>query len=453
MRRGDLVYITVEGFTPTWRQAVVVSVNKEENKIVFAVRVAGAELADRWQDLSFFELSGEKFILVEGKAAQARQSCDQRHRALEVEAEVIIKRARELVHSSSDELQYATASEDARERSRKVRTTLQPDIDLTDSSSGDGDSGDSQDEDGLLKLLSRAKSNLRGGGFGSDVLGKGSSSSKPSKSRYPMLDSSKEKSVNKKESVVETLLQQSLLASASSGGKSLGGDQLNTLLQMEMLKLLQDKSKKSVKTEEKDTSDSAGSEEDSSADNRERLRGAGKALKAYRKEKREMQKNPKRHIRRYIKEVEAVLGVSRDTPYLLTDFTKRISWGKHRTLQRLHYAISDTLQLQLAGHTDRAGLQMTQILRAIHQCSLDQGDWRVAWHLLHLQDPVEKPRFGGEPQQLEVVAGYIRAMNDLEKKSRMSPNLNQNGDDPPENQKGGKGKGKKKKAEAENLEG
>ena len=318
---------------------------------------------------------------------------------------------------------------------------------------GDGDSGDSQDEDGLLKLLSRAKSNLRGGGFGSDVLGKGSSSSKPSKSRYPMLDSSKEKSVNKKESVVETLLQQSLLASASSGGKSLGGDQLNTLLQMEMLKLLQDKSKKSVKTEEKDTSDSAGSEEDSSADNRERLRGAGKALKAYRKEKREMQKNPKRHRRRYIKEVEAVLGVSRDTPYLLTDFTKRISWGKHRTLQRLRYAISDTLQLQLAGHTDRAGLQMTQILRAIHQCSLDQGDWRVAWHLLHLQDPVEKPRFGGEPQQLEVVAGYIRAMNDLEKKSRMSPNLNQNGDDPPENQKGGKGKGKKKKAEAENLEG
>ena len=210
---------------------------------------------------------------------------------------------------------------------------------------------------------------------------------------------------------------------------------------MEMLKLLQDKSKKSVKTEEKDTSDSAGSEEDSSADNRERLRGAGKALKAYRKEKREMQKNPKRHVRRYIKEVEAVLGVSRDTPYLLTDFTKRISWGKHRTLQRLHYAISDTLQLQLAGHTDRAGLQMTQILRAIHQCSLDQGDWRVAWHLLHLQDPVEKPRFGGEP----AIGGSGRLHSCHERPGEKIANVTQPQPErgrSPRKSKGGKGKRK-----------
>ena len=283
MKKGDLVYITVNGFSPNWRQAVVVSVNKQEKKLVFAVRVVEAELSEKWKELSFFELSGEKFILVEGSASQARQTCEQRHRALELEADLIIKRAKELVNSSSDELLYATASEDAAVKSRKGRRAIPEDLERSDSSSGFEESGDSQDDDDLLKLLSRAKSNLRGGDTGLDVLGRASSSSKPSKSRYPMLSGGKEKVATKKDSVIETLLQQSLVAGA--GSKALGGDQINTLLQMEMLKLLQDKSKKNVKTEEKDTSDSMGSDEDSSADNRERLRGAGKALKAYIAEK------------------------------------------------------------------------------------------------------------------------------------------------------------------------
>ena len=67
--------------------------------------------------------------------------------------------------------------------------------------------------------------------------------------------------------------------------------------------------------------------------------------------------------------------------------------------------------------------------------------------LLDLPDPLDKPRFGGEAQQLEVVAGYVKAMSDLEKKSKT---FNRFEDDTGSNmsQKGkGKTKGKKAKDE------
>ena len=82
---------------------------------------------------------------------------------------------------------------------------------------------------------------------------------------------------------------------------------------------------------------------------------------------------------------------------------------------------------------------MTQLLRATHQASLDQGDWRTAWLLLDLPDPMERPRFGGEAQQLELVASYVTAMANLEKKGRWQSNRGNE-----EDSVLGKGKGKRK---------
>lgn len=91
---------------------------------------------------------------------------------------------------------------------------------------------------------------------------------------------------------------------------------------------------------------------------------------------------------------------------------------------------------------------MTQVLRSIHQCSLDQGDWRTAWLLTHLPDPMLRPRFGGEEQSLEVIGAYVKAMHDLEKRGRSSA-ADQDVDDPVAG-KGKNGKGKKgKKAEGD----
>jgi hypothetical protein len=38
--------------------------------------------------------------------------------------------------------------------------------------------------------------------------------------------------------------------------------------------------------------------------------------------------------------------------------------------------------------------------------------------LLGHQDPLERPRFGGEPDQLEKIASYLKAMDDLESAAR-----------------------------------
>ena len=165
-----------------------------------------------------------------------------------------------------------------------------------------------------------------------------------------------------------------------------------------------------------------------------------------------MKRNPVKHIRRYVKDVEDFLGVGRDGAYVLTDYTKKLAWGKQRTLMRYHFALSDLLQTILKGKLELAGLKVTQLLRATHQASLDQGDWRTAWLLLDLPDPMERPRFGGETQQLELVASYVTAMANLEKKGRWQPSRS-NEEDPGQGKGKGKRKGKRSGEKDEDPEG
>lgn len=123
--------------------------------------------------------------------------------------------------------------------------------------------------------------------------------------------------------------------------------------------------------------------------------------------------------------------------------------GKHRSLMRIHFAVSEALEQLLKGKTKLAGLQLVQLLRGVHQCSLDGGDWRTAWLLLHLPDPVERPRFGGEVQELEVVASYVKALNELERKNRALNSAADRVEEESEAGKGKKGKGKKKQQQGD----
>ena len=198
---------------------------------------------------------------------------------------------------------------------------------------------------------------------------------------------------------------------------------------MELLHELRGKKEKKKDRQESSSERSSSSQEFSSSD---------EDKKAFRKSKRRMKKNPEKHIGRYIKDVEDYLGAGADGAYVLTDYTKKLAWGKQRTLMRYHYALSD-LHMILKGKMKLAGLKVTQLLRATHQASLDQGDWRAAWLLLDLPDPMERPRFGGEAQQLELVASYVTAMANLEKKGRWQSHQG-NEEDPAL----GKGKGKRK---------
>ena len=74
----------------------------------------------------------------------------------------------------------------------------------------------------------------------------------------------------------------------------------------------------------------------------------------------------------------------------------------------------------LQNRFEEAALQTVLSLRAVHQCSLDNGRWDLAWLLTHVEDPFQRRRWGGETQEVEVVAAYVKALEDLEKKTRQT---------------------------------
>lgn len=433
---GQTLYLRVEGLQPSWRQAVVLTSKRGGAKLQLAVRVTNRELEadEKWKSLSYFELQSEKFILVEGDISRTRRSCAMPYRALEVSAELVLQKGLSLL--GDDDLQFATASEEIDEEKKKK-------VELESSGSGESSSEESEG-DALLRLLEKAKSSKADLATSSERKGKASGSRRRS-SRFPFLDEKSSDKTSEEPDFTEMLKKM-----MASGSQESMGQQLNTLVQMEILRTLKDKGKKSNKQKTSGSEeDSPQSESQSSSEEVGKLRGAGRAMQAYRKGKKQMQKHPVRHIKRYVKEIEQQMGATEGSAYRLSDYTKKLAWGKHRSLMRVHYAVSEALEQLLKGKTKLAGLQLVQLLRGIHQCSLDAGDWKTAWLLLHLPDPVERPRFGGEVQELEVVASYVKAMNELERKSRALNSAADRTEEEPEGGKGKKGRGKKKQQQSE----
>ena len=290
------------------------------------------------------------------------------------------------------------------------------------------------EEDDVMKLLLKAQKAGRGKGTTSDALLKPKRKDKVD--RYPMLSQARSS-----KDVSGDGLEQAILQTIAGQGsdKKLPETSLQTLVTLELLKTIRGKSKaRSSMSRTKD--DSSDDSSDDSLEENSKLRGAGKAIRDFRQGHRKMKKDPIRHVKRYVQEVEESLGVQgTNVAYNLSDYSRRLQWGKQRTLFRIHVAVSELLQTQLKGHHELATLQSVQLLRAVHQSCLDGGSWRAAALLLQHPDPLDKPKFGGEPGQLEHIASYLKAIQDLERRSLA-------GADPGED--GGK-KGKKGKKQKE----
>lgn len=103
---------------------------------------------------------------------------------------------------------------------------------------------------------------------------------------------------------------------------------------------------------------------------------------------------------------------------------------------------------------EKAALQCTLALQAMHQAALDQGEWTVAWLITHQEDPFSKKQFGGDPGVLQHVTTYLKSMHELQqstesirKKGGGKGNADDAGD---QNQnKEGKGKGRRGKGTKE----
>ena len=408
MTAGQLVFIKLDHFKPPWRQAVVLA--EKGRSFVLAVRVTSSETSEEAARLfSHYECEECHFMLVQGQQSQMREQCSHVMRGLEVAADAV--KAAGLIALQQDDLNYATASEDVPGRVRVQAGGLSQPL-LEDSSDEDPDEEDGS-ADEIMQLLRKAKKASPDGATSSE---KPKSGTVKKSSRYALLAAGKSNEKSASSTGIETLLQQAF----NSGQPELASQSLNALVSMELLKVLRGKSRRkgnsnALMPDEQEDSDASSLDSSSSTG---RKGGASRAMREYRRGHKAIQKNPMRHVRRYIREVEYHLGANADTAYNLSDFTRKLHWGNQRTLLRVHFALSEILQTLLKNQPEHAALELVQLLRAVHQTNLDHGSWRASWLLLRYADPIETPKFGGEPQDLERVAGYLNALQKLEKRAK-----------------------------------
>ena len=313
-KEGDQVFLKLDEYSPSWRQALVIHCSSR-NHVILVVRVTNPEIEERTDEVSFFEAKGQKFILVEGGKEQLRPTCAHAHRALEVSPSFLLEKGKELL--TKDELLYVTTSEDLPVEKTKREQTQKEEI----SSSDDLGASDSEGEDAVMNLLLKAQGS-RPEKATSSVSKRKDSESKTV--RYPLLEGQKnQKSASAVgfDKLVERLV--------SAEGQEPAETNLNTLLSLEVLKSLKDKKSKRrmSSTERSSESDTSSSDSDDP-----RPRGAGKALRDFRQVHHKMKKRPLKHVKKYVKEVEENLGVTKHTPYSLSDYSKSLNWGKNKTL-------------------------------------------------------------------------------------------------------------------------
>ena len=432
-RKGDVCFLKLDGFSPAWRQAVVVHTNLRGAQLFLACRVLNSEIENLDAKVTVFDLKESLFMLVEGKPRQTRRSFTGTNRALEVDPQLIVDGAKAILESA--DLHYFTASEDLEEQpalgaAKTPKLDLEPDESASESE---------EEADEVMSLLMKAQKLEREKGISSASV-RGARGEKVS--RYPMLDKKKE------EKDPSALGLDRLLSQAVASGSNrlpVGDVNLNALISLEILKTLRKGKQSKSGTLGTTGEDSLGETSDSSVEtSQNKARGAGRALKDFRAGHKKMKQKPLKHVKRYIKEIEEIMGVGPETAYNVSDFTKKVQWGKQKGLMRTHFAVSEMLQTMLRGNHDLAALQAVQILRALYQCNLDGGSWKAASLLMSHPDPLDRVRFGGEPSQLEDIASYLKVMQELE---RRSTNLADRSEE--ESGKGKKGKGKKADSQSE----
>lgn len=72
------------------------------------------------------------------------------------------------------------------------------------------------------------------------------------------------------------------------------------------------------------------------------------------------------------------LGVELGQNWTMADVNKRIPWGKFRSYQRFHYLLGAVFKLMDRGEWMPAMALVRQGLKAVHQATLDNGDWKIA---------------------------------------------------------------------------
>ncbi len=135
-------------------------------------------------------------------------------------------------------------------------------------------------------------------------------------------------------------------------------------------------------------------------------------------------RHPNRVMRRYVRRIRArLVGTDTSKPWRFQDYSlKQVRlFGKLRGLWRVHFVLSEILETQLSGKHEVATALVIQLQKCLQQVALDRGSWAQGELLLETEDPLGREAFAAEPEELENIHKWMRAMKEVKTKSTVSP--------------------------------
>ena len=76
-------------------------------------------------------------------------------------------------------------------------------------------------------------------------------------------------------------------------------------------------------------------------------------------------------------------------------------------------ALLHILELLEQGQPLQAQALTVQSMKATHQCVLNNGNWKLGWPLTGLQDPLARRKFAGSATELELMANFVHAKEEV----------------------------------------
>ncbi len=203
-------------------------------------------------------------------------------------------------------------------------------------------------------------------------------------------------------------------AQIGTGGSAVAPDQLgglNTLVQLELLKVLKKMQR--------------GGQEDGDSDEDEApglgLRSSGGGTDALTKMRRQLRRQPDKVVAAYVAMMKDRLGVvDARQVWHPTDFSKKLlpRFGRYRGIWRVHWMLGEVLTALLQHKFDEATALTCQMQKILVQHVIDHGDWSTAMLMWPSADPLMGEEFGGGIDEMTAVYKYKKAVGELKSKYR-----------------------------------
>jgi len=115
------------------------------------------------------------------------------------------------------------------------------------------------------------------------------------------------------------------------------------------------------------------------------------------------------------------LGVRPGEPWRSQQLWAKVPWKTFRSVGRLAWGLLEAMEMadrnHDSGRSEKGNRQLQatliQLYKAAKQFALDGGSWKAAWPLTGLRDPYERDEWGGSASELSVIAGYLKAKDQL----------------------------------------